>query len=137
MKKYTVLLLAGMLVAVAACGKKDEAAKPADESAQPMAMQGDAQPTGKLPPGHPEPEPADTNMTNTAKILEVIDAPPYSYLHVSDDRGTFWLAGMQGKFTKGATVKYSSGIEMKGFHSKTLDRTFDSVVFIDAVEQVQ
>lgn len=137
MKKHHMLLVLGMLVAASAANADE--AKP---SVLPMTMpagagNGDA----ALPPGHPTAAPlatpADTNLTNSGKILEVLDAPPYSYLKVADKKGTIWLAGYKGDFTKGATVKYSSGIEMKNFHSKSLNRTFDSIIFVDSMQQAK
>lgn len=86
-----------------------------------------------MPPGHPPAIPADTNLVNSGEVLEVIDSPMYTYLQVTSDKGPLWLAAFKTDIAKGAAVRYSSGVAMSGFYSKSLDRTFDTIVFVDSL----
>ncbi|MDZ4200996.1 MAG: hypothetical protein U1C96_02500 [Gallionella sp.] len=87
--------------------------------------------------GHPAVIPADVSLVNSGKVLEVIDSPAYTYIQVTTDKGPLWLAAYKQNVSKGATVKYSSGIAMPRFHSKSLNRTFDEIVFVDSLEVVK
>ena len=60
-------------------------------------------------------------------VAEAIESGGYVYLKFED--GT-WIAANNFAVSKGDEVQYSRGMEMKGFHSKSLDRTFDSIFFV-------
>jgi len=91
-------------------------------------------PGAGLPPGHPSTAPADIELANSGKVLEVIDSDMYTYLRVTSEKGPIWLAAYKTTVAKGATVKYSSGVAMSKFYSKALNRTFDLIVFVDRLE---
>ncbi len=67
------------------------------------------------------------------EVIECIDASNYSYLHVSENGKDYWMAVPQMKVEKGQTLYYSQSMEMKDFHSKALDKTFDSILFVQDV----
>lgn len=92
---------------------------------------------GDLPSGHPQAIPSDTNLVNSGKVLEVLDSPTYSFIRVSTKKEPLWLAAYKANVVKGDTVSYSSGIGMPNFHSKSLNRTFDMIVFVDTLEKVK
>lgn len=92
-----------------------------------------AKPDAAMPPGHPTAIPADTKLVNSGKVLEVIDSSMYTYLRVTSDKGPLWLAVFKTDIVKGATVRYSSGVAMSKFYSKSLDRTFDTIIFVDSI----
>ena len=76
---------------------------------------------------------AASQYPNSGKVLEVIDTAMYTYLQVTGDNGPVWIAASKTSIAKGATVSYSNGPVMSNFHSKTLNRTFDSIIFVDKV----
>lgn len=129
---FTLLLVAIAGTAVAASPRDSDTAMPA-AAASPHA----AAPTGEadaaMPPGHPPAIPADTNLVNSGKVLEVIDSPMYTYLQVTSGKGPLWLAVFRTDIVKGAAVRYSSGVAMPRFYSKSLDRTFDTIIFVDSI----
>lgn len=147
MKKYFVLLalvaIAG--ISVAASMRDSETAKPAaavlphggmstkEGAASPHGAAAAGKMDAAMPPGHPPAIPADTNLVNSGKVLDVIDSPMYTYLQVTSDKGPLWLAVFKTDIIKGATVRYSSGIAMPEFYSKALDRTFDTIIFVDSI----
>jgi hypothetical protein len=136
MKKviYAVLALGAVTGIAVAASQQDSAAKPVAASPHgAMAVKTDT----AMPSGHPAAIPADTSLVNSGKVLEVVDSPTYSYLQVTSDKGPLWLAAYKMDIAKGATVKYSSGIAMPKFYSKSLDRTFDEIVFVDTLELVR
>jgi hypothetical protein len=63
----------------------------------------------------------------TGIVAETIEAGGYVYLRLED--GT-WIAANIFAVSAGDTVQYSGGMEMNGFHSTSLDRTFDSILFV-------
>ncbi len=85
-----------------------------------------------------EPQPnapaAASKFVNKGKVLEVIDTSMYTYLQVSSDNGPVWLAASKTKIAKGANIGYPNGAVMSNFHSKSLNRTFDTIIFLDKVE---
>lgn len=93
--------------------------------------------SASMPSGHPTSIPADTRLINSGKVLEVIDTDMYTYVQVTHENGPLWIAGYKTDITKGATVRYSGGIGMPNFESKSLNRSFDLIVFVDSLEQVK
>jgi hypothetical protein len=66
----------------------------------------------------------------TGTVLERIDAPPYSYLHLSlSGGGDDWAAVNQAEVKTGDKVTVANVTRMDGFESKTLKRRFDKLVF--------
>jgi hypothetical protein len=90
----------------------------------------------ELKPNAPKaPKAAGANQfANTGKVLEVIDTSMYTYMQVSGDKGPIWLAASKTKVAKGQSISYPNGAVMTNFASKSLNRTFDSIIFIDKVE---
>lgn len=74
---------------------------------------------------------------NQGKVLEVIDTSMYTYLQVSDAKGSVWIAASKTNVAKGDTVGYGAGSVMTNFHSKSLNRTFESIIFTDKVEKLK
>ena len=69
---------------------------------------------------------ADTDSA-TGTVAETIDAGSYVYLRLED--GT-WIAANKFPVSRGDQVRYGGAMEMKEFHSTSLDRTFDSILFV-------
>ena len=65
----------------------------------------------------------------SGKVLETMDANGYTYLQVDTGKAQQWVAIPQAKVKVGDDVSYHNGMVMPNFTSKTLNRTFDSVVF--------
>ena len=64
----------------------------------------------------------------TGTVAEVIEAGGYVYLKL-EEQG-LWIAANTFAVSKGDTIQYSGGMEMNQFHSKSLDRTFESIYFV-------
>jgi hypothetical protein len=74
----------------------------------------------------PEGAPA---VTVKGKVLDRIDAAPYSYLKLSTASGETWAAVPQTTVSVGSEVTVAGAFPMKNFESKTLKRKFDVVYF--------
>lgn len=74
------------------------------------------------------------NFKHTAKIIEIIDATQYTYLKVEENKNQFWIAVPQINIAIGTIIYFNDGLEMKDFTSQSLNRTFDSILFIDNIE---
>jgi len=86
-------------------------------------------------PNAPAVKPAAANkFTNSGKVLDVIDTSMYTYIQVTGDKAPIWLAASKTTVAKGANISYPNGAVMANFHSKSLNRTFDTIIFLDKVE---
>ena len=69
-------------------------------------------------------------------VKEAIQAGEYTYIKVTEDDAEKWLAAPSCIPIVGATYYYKGGMEMKNFESKQLNKTFESVYFIDNISSV-
>ncbi|HIJ39377.1 MAG TPA: hypothetical protein HPP80_10840 [Rhodospirillaceae bacterium] len=95
----------------------------------------------KLPPGHPsvgdmQLAPKTQEMNHSGSVQETIAASPYVYIRAKTAEGDIWLAGPSLELKNGQEIRWPEGMPMKNFFSKTLQRTFDVVYFVNAVELV-
>jgi len=93
-----------------------------------------------LPPGHPGVNTTmggkgapEAQLPQKAKVLSTIAATPYVYIEVSQNKKTLWLAATALPVKKGDVIRFDKGLVMTNFHSKTLNRTFPSVLFVNSV----
>jgi hypothetical protein len=78
--------------------------------------------------GAAPPAPAQTGPL-TGTVLEVKDVDQYSYLRLRTKDGEVWAAVPKAPVKVGADVSIANAQPMNGFHSKSLNRTFDRIVF--------
>ena len=64
-----------------------------------------------------------------ASIVEFKDVKNYTYLNLEDSTGQIWAALPKIPVEKGQEIEISNIIVMKDFNSKTLDKTFDVILF--------
>jgi hypothetical protein len=116
MRRSLVVLLA---LAAIACKQSDapEALAKSEKVAKPAASAPAAE---AVPPAG--------NMLK-GKVLERLEAAPYSYLRLSTGSGEVWAAVPQTKAAEGTEVTVADAFPMKDFESKTLKRKFDVVYF--------
>lgn len=68
-----------------------------------------------------------------ALVNETMNSGGYTYLRVNESGKELWLAAPIIKIQKGDKVYYSGVTEMKNFHSKTLEKTFETIIFVDQI----
>jgi len=75
------------------------------------------------------------NNTWKHKVLveEVIQTGSYTYLLISENGSTEWIAVSSMDAKVNDILYYNSGLEMIDFHSKELQRTFDKLLLVQVI----
>ncbi len=73
--------------------------------------------------------------THQIIVIEKLAAGGYIYLNVLEKGKEYWMAIPGRQIEIGATYYYDGGMEMIKFESKTLKRTFESVIFAEGVRE--
>ena len=152
------LLLVALIASIglSACGKKDEAAvvsvppaAPAEAPAAPVAPAAPAAPAAAPAQMAAAPVAAAPAVTaapiaarpaapvaaaqNTGKVLQIIQGGGYTYAEVDTGAGKkVWIAGSPIQVKSGESVQWGDYSVMQNFSSKTLNRTFDEILFVNA-----
>ncbi|WP_286164337.1 GW dipeptide domain-containing protein [Azoarcus sp. DN11] len=119
--KAWLLVAVAASVGLAACSKKEEAAapSPAPQAAAPAAPAGPAAVSAATP--------------NTGKVVQLQQGGGYTYAEVETANGEkVWIAGGQIEVKAGDTVQWGDSAVMTNFASKSLNRTFDRILFVNA-----
>jgi hypothetical protein len=116
-KVLTTITTTSLLLLVLACSA---------QSSPEMAAAADA------PPAHAaDHAAAPSDGPLHGKVQETMDAGGYTYARIATGDGDKWLAGPKMTLQVGAAVKPSAGSEMRGFESRSLGRTFESIFFVE------
>ena len=75
------------------------------------------------------------NETLSGTVVETMDSGGYTYALIEKNDKQAWVAVPQAKIVKGQTVTFQPGMMMTNFKSKTLNRTFDTIIFSGGVVQ--
>jgi hypothetical protein len=113
MKRTTVVIAVCVLVLVGASGcnsAKKEASAPASQ----------AQPAVNTSPAEP---------SLSGKVVETMNSGGYTYVSIENNGKRTWVAIPATAVKVGQEVACQPGMEMKNFTSKTLNRTFESIIF--------
>jgi len=70
------------------------------------------------------------NQPHSATVVDKIDVNNYTYLQVSEEDEIFWIAVPRMEIEKGEKIFFSQAMEMKNFKSETINRTFESILFV-------
>ncbi len=70
----------------------------------------------------------------TGEVVESMNSGGYTYARVESDGKSVWAAGPETTLDTGTEVTFSTKMPMQGFHSETLDRTFDTLYFVGGFE---
>ena len=65
----------------------------------------------------------------SGKVVETMNAGGYTYISVEKDGKRTWVAIPVTEVKVGQEVTYQPGAEMRNFTSKTLNKTFESIIF--------
>lgn len=65
----------------------------------------------------------------SGEVLETQDAGGYTYVRLKTAQGETWAAVNQAKLSKGAKISIDNAMAMTNFESKTLKKTFPSILF--------
>ncbi len=67
------------------------------------------------------------------KVEEVLQTSTYTYLKVSENGTENWIAVTRQEAAKGEVYYYDHAHEMNNFQSKELDRTFETIYFVQEI----
>lgn len=71
------------------------------------------------------------DATIEGTVAEIVDVPGYTYVQVKTVDGNVWVASPSVLVEEGDTVAFSTSMPMQNFYSKTLDREFPVLYFVD------
>lgn len=74
--------------------------------------------------------------SRSGEVIDKIDAGSYSYLQLKENDQIYWAAVPTMKIENGEQIFFSEYMEMKNFKSETLERTFESVLFVNDANKV-
>lgn len=71
----------------------------------------------------------------SGKVAETMDSGGYTYLLLESASGKTWAAVPQTKVGVDDEIKLQPGMVMQNFTSKTLNRTFENIIFSGGLAQ--
>lgn len=71
---------------------------------------------------------------HTAVVEETMSSGGYTYMKVQEGNDSYWIAMTKRDVKRGDKVSYQGQGLMKNFHSKTLNRTFETILFAGDIE---
>ncbi|MFH1748504.1 MAG: nucleotide-binding protein [Planctomycetota bacterium] len=98
------------------------------ESVQPAAAP--AQTQSPPQPGRMLPDPM------RGKVQETVNSGGYTYVRLATEQGDVWAAARQLTVAVGDEVELAGLMPMYNFHSPTLDRTFDEILFVGSARVI-
>jgi len=116
-KKQLVVILAGFVALAMTAGCKEKTPEVAEKE-KPVAAQPAAQPAAQGKSG---------------TVVETMNSGGYTYVQVDTGSEKIWAAAPEFKVKVGDPVVVPEGMPMANYHSKTLDRDFDMIYFVDSV----
>lgn len=69
------------------------------------------------------------------KVEEVIQTSGYTYMRVKENEAEKWIAVNRQEAAPGEVYYYEQGLEMRNFNSKELNRTFETVYFVEGLSK--
>jgi hypothetical protein len=144
-KRKIILLISVIALMAAGCQKKEEPVKAAAPQAamQPAAPQPGMQGPLAVAPGNSPPHAGMNSQevppgpNHKGKVLQTMDASSYTYVEVEEKGEKLWLAVMKTAVKKGDIVEFPDSPPMINFTSKTLNRTFDKIIFAQGLRVVK
>jgi len=97
----------------------------------PMDNAAQHKPAGDSPMMQPE------GPIEQGKVVELTSAAGYTYLLLKSGEHAFWVAGTQVNAKVGDVVSYIKNVEMHNFTSRSINKTFESIIFASMVKVVE
>lgn len=110
------LVFISLLALTLATGCQQEQPQPAEQQAAPQAQQQ-----------------APAAMGKSGTVVETMNAAGYTYVQVDTGSEKIWAAAPEFTVAVGDAVVIPEGMAMPNYESKTLERTFESILFVDQV----
>lgn len=75
---------------------------------------------------------ASDSSSGAGTVAETMDSAGYTYVRLAEDDR--WVAGPPTEVAVGDNVVYANAVEMGQFHSRTLDRSFEQIMFAQSLQ---
>ncbi|OGT98309.1 MAG: hypothetical protein A2X80_12435 [Geobacteraceae bacterium GWB2_52_12] len=147
MKKTALVVLSIAALALAGCKDKPKTEAPVaapQHGQMPAAMPGAAQvgagaaAKGVDPHAGMKAQDVPAGTGKKATVAQTMNSGGYTYIEAADEKGAkVWLALPELKIAKGDKIEYPEAPAMDNFHSKTLNKTFEKILFIPGVRIVK
>lgn len=121
MKKTLILITVSLAALTLSACSQDKPVSTTAQAPQPTAPTAMSAPTA-----------AKTGGTS-GTVVETVDAAGYTYVQVDNGTEKIWAAAPAFTVAVGDNVVVPEGMPMNNYHSKTLDRNFPVVYFVDSV----
>ena len=72
-------------------------------------------------------------IDHSGEVLETMDSGGYTYARVSEGQQEYWIASPATSIQPGDSVTFAEQMWMPNFHSKTLNRSFDKLLFVSGI----
>ena len=66
------------------------------------------------------------------KVISSVNASIYTYMELEASNKRFWIAAPTTKVKVGDRVSFVESMVMENFNSKSLNRTFDRIIFVSS-----
>jgi len=148
-KKTALVLLVIVALALAGCNDKPKTEAPVAApqqgqmpASQPGAAPGGAAPGGTAPGGDPhagmKAQEIAAGAGKKATVTQTMNSGGYTYVEAADEKGVkVWMALPEMKVAKGDKIEYPEAQPMTNFQSKTLNRTFEKILFLPGIRIVK
>jgi len=73
-------------------------------------------------------------LPNEGMVAELQHASMYTYVRVTSDKGSLWLAGPKTELKINDKIQFSKGVFMLKFYSKELKRSFFIILFVSKIQ---
>jgi len=87
---------------------------------------------------HHEPHDKQTSQgkmaDNEGIVVSAIDSGGYTYMELENSGRKFWIAAPTTQANKGDHIRFEESMVMTNFTSKTLNRTFGTIIFVTATQ---
>lgn len=74
-------------------------------------------------------------IAHTATVLETMSSAGYTYIRVEEKGKTFWIALPETQVSVGDVISFYEQMLMENFTSRSLNRTFDRILFVEAINK--
>ena len=74
-------------------------------------------------------------IAHTATVLETMSSAGYTYIRVEEKGKTFWIALPETQVSVGEVISFYEQMLMENFTSRSLNRTFDRILFVEAISK--
>ena len=79
--------------------------------------------------------PGNAPIPHTAVVKETMASAGYTYIRVEEKGKTFWIALPETEVSVGEEISFYEQMLMENFSSRSLNRTFDRILFVEAINK--